>query len=83
VPASLETVNIPNIAYRPLADFPVSSDLVLVSRRNEPSPAVRRFIEIARLRRCCASVLGLAAGSAPAEPPPTIMRPRSDTARPP
>jgi DNA-binding transcriptional LysR family regulator len=48
VPASLETVNIPNIAYRPLADFPLRSDLVLVSRRNEPSPAVRRFIEIAR-----------------------------------
>ena len=48
VPASLETINIPNIAYRPLADFPLRSDLVLVSRRNEPSPAVRRFIEIAR-----------------------------------
>jgi DNA-binding transcriptional LysR family regulator len=48
VPASFETVNIPNIAYRPLADFPVCSDLVLMSRRNEPSPAVRRFIEIAR-----------------------------------
>jgi DNA-binding transcriptional LysR family regulator len=48
IPASLETINIPNIAYRPLADFPVRSDLVLVSRRNEPSPAVRRFIEIAR-----------------------------------
>jgi DNA-binding transcriptional LysR family regulator len=48
IPASLETINIPNIAYRPLADFPVRSDLVLVSRRNEPSPAVRHFIEIAR-----------------------------------
>jgi DNA-binding transcriptional LysR family regulator len=48
VPGSLETVNVPNIAYRPLADFPVRCDLVLVSRRNEPSPAVRRFIEIAR-----------------------------------
>jgi hypothetical protein len=48
VPASLEIVNIPNIAYRPLADFPVRYDLILVSRRNEASPAVRRFIEIAR-----------------------------------
>lgn len=48
IPASLETINIPNIAYRPLADFQVRSDLVLVSRRNEPSPAVRRFVEIAR-----------------------------------
>jgi hypothetical protein len=44
----METINIPNIAYRPLADFPVRCDLVLVSRRKEPSPAVRRFIEIAR-----------------------------------
>ena len=32
VPASLETVSIPNIAYRPLADFPVRSDLVPASR---------------------------------------------------
>jgi DNA-binding transcriptional LysR family regulator len=48
VPGSLETLNIPNVAYRPLADFPVRCDLVLVSRRNEPSPAVRHFIEIAR-----------------------------------
>jgi DNA-binding transcriptional LysR family regulator len=47
VPASLETVNIPNIAYRPLADFQLRSDLVLMSRPNETSPAVRRFIEIA------------------------------------
>jgi hypothetical protein len=48
VSASLATVNIPNIAYRPLADFPVLCDLVMLSRRNEPSSAVRRFIEIAR-----------------------------------
>jgi DNA-binding transcriptional LysR family regulator len=48
VPGSLEAVNIPNLAYRPLADFPLRYDLVLVSRRNEPSPAVRRFVEIAR-----------------------------------
>jgi DNA-binding transcriptional LysR family regulator len=48
VPASLEIVNIPNIAYRPLADFPGRFDLVLVSRQNEPSPAVRSYIKIAR-----------------------------------
>jgi DNA-binding transcriptional LysR family regulator len=48
VPASLETINIPNIAYRPLADFPARWELVLVSRQDEPSPAVRRFIEIVR-----------------------------------
>ena len=48
VPASLESINIPDIAYRPLTNFSERSDLVLVSRRNEPSPAVRRFVEIAR-----------------------------------
>ena len=48
VPASLEIVNIPNIAYRPLADFSGYFDLVLVSRQNEPSPAVRSYIKIAR-----------------------------------
>jgi DNA-binding transcriptional LysR family regulator len=48
VPASLESINIPNIAYRPLADFPARWELVLISRQDEPSPAVRRFIEIVR-----------------------------------
>jgi DNA-binding transcriptional LysR family regulator len=48
VPGSLASINIPDIEYRPLADFRVRCDLVLMSRRNEPSPAVRRFIEIAR-----------------------------------
>jgi DNA-binding transcriptional LysR family regulator len=48
VPASLQIVNIPNIAYRPLPDFPGRFDLVLVSRQNEPSPAVRSYIKIAR-----------------------------------
>jgi DNA-binding transcriptional LysR family regulator len=48
VPASLEAVKIPNIAYRPLADSSANWELVLVSRRTEPSAAVQRFIEIAR-----------------------------------
>jgi DNA-binding transcriptional LysR family regulator len=48
IPASLETFKIPNIAYRPVVDFPDSYGLILVSRRNETSPAVERFIEIAR-----------------------------------
>jgi len=38
----------PEHVYRPLAEFPVLCELVLLSRQNEPSPAVRRFIEIAR-----------------------------------
>jgi DNA-binding transcriptional LysR family regulator len=48
VPGSLQTVNIPNITYRRLINCSLQSDLVLVSRRNESSPATRRFIEIAR-----------------------------------
>jgi DNA-binding transcriptional LysR family regulator len=48
VPGALKTLNIPNIAYLPLADCKMRCDLVLVSRRNEPSPAVRRFIDMAR-----------------------------------
>jgi len=48
VPGSLQTVNIPNITYRRLTNCSLQCDLVLVSRRNEFSPATRRFIEIAR-----------------------------------
>jgi hypothetical protein len=48
VPTSVENINTPNIAYRPLANFAARWELVMVSRRNEPSPAVRRFIEIVR-----------------------------------
>jgi DNA-binding transcriptional LysR family regulator len=48
IPASFEAFKIPNIAYRPVADFPDSYGLILVTRRNETSPAVQRFIEIAR-----------------------------------
>jgi DNA-binding transcriptional LysR family regulator len=49
VPAPFEALNvIPNIAYRRLVDSPLSCSLVLLSRRNEPSPAIRRFIEMAR-----------------------------------
>jgi DNA-binding transcriptional LysR family regulator len=48
VPASLETLKIPNIAYRPVLNFPVNYELKLVSRRNETSSAIRHFIEIAR-----------------------------------
>ena len=48
VPGSLQTVNIPNITYRRLINCSLQCDLVLVSRRNESSPATRRFIEIAR-----------------------------------
>jgi DNA-binding transcriptional LysR family regulator len=48
VPGSLQGVNIPNIAYRRLSNGSLQCDLVLLSRRSESSPAIRRFIEIAR-----------------------------------
>jgi DNA-binding transcriptional LysR family regulator len=48
VPGSLQTVNIPNITYRRLTNCSLQCDLVLMSRRNESSPATRQFIEIAR-----------------------------------
>jgi DNA-binding transcriptional LysR family regulator len=48
VPSPFQNMAIPNIAYRPLANFSGRAELVMVSRRNERSPAVRRFIEIAR-----------------------------------
>jgi DNA-binding transcriptional LysR family regulator len=48
VPTPFQNMAIPNIAYRPLAHFSGRAELVMVSRQNERSPAVRRFIEIAR-----------------------------------
>lgn len=49
VSASVETVNIPDIAYRRLDDFPIQYwELVLVSRQTKPSAAVRPLIETVR-----------------------------------
>jgi DNA-binding transcriptional LysR family regulator len=48
VPTPFQSMTIANIAYRPLAHFSGRAELVMVSRRNERSPAVRRFIETAR-----------------------------------
>ncbi len=47
VPASVTTLNLPDVAYRPLVEFPVRYTLMLLSRRDEPSPAIQRFIDIA------------------------------------
>jgi hypothetical protein len=41
VPGSLETINIPDIAHRPPADFPVRCDLVLAG---QPKTFDRRMI---------------------------------------
>lgn len=49
VPASVTTLNLPDVAYRPLADFPVRYRLMLLSRADEPSPAIKRFIDIAKV----------------------------------
>jgi DNA-binding transcriptional LysR family regulator len=48
VPASVTTLNLPDVAYRPLDAFRRNYTLMLLSRRDEPSPAIRRFIDIAR-----------------------------------
>jgi DNA-binding transcriptional LysR family regulator len=51
-----EAVRIPNVVYRPFADSSANWELVLVSRRTEPSAAVQRFIEIARTPRIPRSI---------------------------
>ncbi len=49
VPASLERMQLENVAYRPLAgDAQPRAQLNLAVRRNETSAAVRRFVEVAR-----------------------------------
>lgn len=48
VPDSLRRVRIPGVAYRPLADVPLTTRLVGAYRRGETSPAVRGVIR--RLR---------------------------------
>ncbi|MFJ1806768.1 MULTISPECIES: LysR substrate-binding domain-containing protein [unclassified Streptomyces] len=52
VPDSLRRVRIPGVAYRPLADVPLTTRLVGAYRRGEPSPAVRGVIR--RLRESAA-----------------------------
>lgn len=49
VPASMEAVNlIPNLVYRPIAGLTLACNLVLLSRGNDASPAIRQFVEMAR-----------------------------------
>lgn len=49
VPAPWEAVNvIPNLVYRPIAELTLACNLVLLSRGNDASPAIRQFIEMAR-----------------------------------
>ena len=49
VPAPWEAVNvIPNLVYRPIAELTLACNLVLLSRGNDASPAIRQFVEMAR-----------------------------------
>lgn len=47
-PASLETVLLPGLTYRPLSNVTSAADLALIYRAHETSGAVRRFIKRAR-----------------------------------
>ncbi len=51
VPASLNTVMIPYLTYRPLAEKEISADLQLVSRANETNGAVLAFLKTALQNR--------------------------------
>ena len=52
VPASLQRLVLDGVAYRPLTGPALPrAELNLAVRRHEPSPAVRRFVDLARLER--------------------------------
>lgn len=57
VPDSLRRVNIPGVAYRPLADVAPTTRLVGAYRRGEASPAVRAVIR--RLREAAAATVAV------------------------
>jgi DNA-binding transcriptional LysR family regulator len=49
VPAALQRTHLDGVSYRPLADAPrLKAPLNLVSRRHDPSPVVRQFLNMAR-----------------------------------
>lgn len=48
VPQSLRCIQLPGIAYRPLAGPPIAAELALAHRRSEPSPVARSFVRHAR-----------------------------------
>ena len=45
VPRSMKNLKIPDVAYRPLANFDQQSDLAMVHRKSERAPAVLSFIK--------------------------------------
>ncbi|AVV44852.1 LysR substrate-binding domain-containing protein [Streptomyces sp. ID05-04B] len=62
VPDSLRRVQIPGVAYRPLADVALTTRLVGAYRRGETSPAVRGVIR--RLREAAAATTSVTAATA-------------------
>lgn len=48
VPAPLQQVHIPGLVYRPLNEPDLSANLVLISRRHEPSETVKAFLKLSR-----------------------------------
>jgi DNA-binding transcriptional LysR family regulator len=48
VPGTMDAVRIQNIQYRPLADFDTPTGLVLLSRADDTSGAVKAFLQLAR-----------------------------------
>ncbi|SHI87726.1 transcriptional regulator, LysR family [Roseomonas rosea] len=48
VPRSVGCIQLPGVAYRPLAGPGIMAELAVAHRRSEPSPAARRFIRHAR-----------------------------------
>lgn len=57
VPDSLRRAHIPGVAYRPLADVPLTTRLIGAYRRGETSPAVRGVIR--RLREAAAATVAV------------------------
>lgn len=51
VPAPLEQVTIPNLAYRPIVEKAFQADLLLISRADETDGAVRAFLALTRRRQ--------------------------------
>jgi len=44
IPAPLQQVNIPGLVYRPLNEPDFTANLVLISRKQEPSAAVNAYL---------------------------------------
>ncbi|MFP1132958.1 LysR substrate-binding domain-containing protein [Asticcacaulis sp. W401b] len=46
VPALISSLAMPNVTFRPLEDLDAPMDLLMVTRKNDSSPAVRRFLSL-------------------------------------